>query len=418
MKVKFDPLIIFFFGLVAGIILSPLVRAEIASAQSNSINQVSTSTFAFSFGSTDGSEAGSNSSIFFYKAIYPSEASSVAGATAGGGFTGTRLELFKTISPDNCDITGQNAILCDLEPFLGQVYGDGNYWVKFLTPNVSPTTIVEWYQITRTGGKWSTNYQPSLGSNNIGYSRNTRFLAFSATSTATTTTNDPVDLNLDISWYLDSREVNRSVSSLNPTGVKIRWVQTNISGEEARTFAISSTTGTSSDSFILDEFPANGAFTFVVTFTNIGCDLRINSCPFPDSYLYLDILMASGTIASSTAVEFYDTVNVTPEQETCSITNISACINNALIFLFVPSGDALNEYINLGDRLDSVKPFGYFTQALDAIGGVSTSTSAYTMPEIPFQTAIFDPLRDGMSVMLWGIFAFVFYNKRLKNIDI
>lgn len=413
MKIKFDPLIIFVFGLVAGIILSPLIRAQTASAASNLIQITPTGSFTATIvNNTHTTNNMGASHLFVYKnAEFPNQ-TDPSGAL-GGNPTVTIQTLVEALGFTK---TG-NTITGNLETFIGS-NGDGNYWIQLMSTPGGITKVDNWYQLQRINGRWFSSYTPTIGANNVGFSKNTRFLSLSATSTATTTTNDPIDLEFDLSWFLDASEINRSVSALNPTGIKIRWVQTNVAGEEARTFAIASTTGTSSDTFFLDQFPANGAFTFVVTFTNVGCDLRINTCPFPDSYIYLDILMASGTVASSSAIEYYDTVGVQPEQETCSLTNISACITNALIYLFVPPGDALNGFLSIGDRLDTVKPFGYFTQALDAISGVGTSTSAYTMPDIPFQTAIFDPLRDGMAVMLWGIFAFVFYNKRLKNIDI
>lgn len=403
MKIKFDPLIIFFFGLVAGIILSPIVRPHVASASTNPLVQVGTSTFILSTTVNLNSTIGGTGFHFnLYQNQYLQTGNLIAGANTLGTYPNPVGELALSV----CQSRTINTITCNPEIHTDT---DGVFWFSLLYPG----GLEEWYQLRRTGGVWSSDYQAVVGGNNIGFSRNTRFLSLNATNSATVG-----DVDFDISWYLDPNEVNRQVSALNPTAVKIRWVETGNTIQQGRSFAIASTTGTSSDTFVITDFPPDGTVTAMVTFTNTGCDFQLNSCPFPDSYIYLDILMASGTIASTSAVEYYDTVDVLPEEETCSLTNISACINNALIYLFVPSGDALDEYINLGDRLDTVKPFGYFTQALEAIGTVSTTTSAYTMPEIPFQTAIFDPLRDGMSVMLWGIFAFVFYNKRLKNIDI
>lgn len=421
MKIKFDPIIIFVFGLVAGVILSPLLKALPANAQtSERIDQVSPSTFSFDLSSINGGAGGANSTFFWYKGVYPDPKGNIGslGATAGPTYDGTRAELLVSMSKNQCTIVSTNRVTCNVENMSSST-GDGSYWLYFFTPNFEPYEIEkEWYQINRTGGVWSTDYTPVQGSNNVGFAKKTRFLSLTATSTATVATTSPIDLAVDISWFLEASEINRSVSALNPTGIKIKWVETGVPGSEARTFSIASTTGTSSDEFIISDFPSDGAFTFLVNFTNLPCDLGVNACPFPDSYIYFDLLLENGIVSSSTIPELYDTQNVIPEQETCSITNITACINNALIYLFIPSGTALNSFLSLGDRLDTVKPFGYFTQALEAIGGISTSTPAYTMPDIPFQNEIFDPLKTGMSVILWGVFAFVFYNKRLKNIDI
>lgn len=103
----------------------------------------------------------------------------------------------------------------------------------------------------------------------------------------------------------------------------------------------------------------------------------------------------------------------------CEVFDIGCQFQKVLVFLFVPSQNVLDRFTGVWTRLSSVKPFGYLTTALDNLRGVSTTdTPVYTMPDIPFLDAIFNPINNALSVILWGVFAFVFYNKRLKNIDI
>jgi hypothetical protein len=103
----------------------------------------------------------------------------------------------------------------------------------------------------------------------------------------------------------------------------------------------------------------------------------------------------------------------------CNTFDVGCQFQKAITFLFAPSQNVLDKFSSIWSRLQYVKPFGYLTNALDNLRGVNnTENEAYTMPEIPFMTEIFQPWNNAMSVILWGIFAFVFYNKRLKNIDI
>ncbi len=412
MRIKFDPIIVFIFGLVAGLILSPLLGSKIANAQSLPLTQVGTSTFAINISAIDPLEPGAFNFIQIRRGVYPNAIDLIGGGTPGPNF-GIRANLLPAFYTD-CILVSSNIVNCDMEGVIRNISTkDSSYWIAFNGPPSDPISY-QWYSMDRLNGVWSLNYT-NVGNTpaTTGFSKNTRFIDVSVTDATTT-------LDFDIEYFIDPLEVNRQVSALNPASIKIQWSLRPQNAISSRSFSIATTTGTTSDILNINksEFPSDGFVDIAIRYSNTGCDLGFSDCPFVDSYIYLSLEMASGTIASVSNIENYDTVNVPIERESCSITNISACINNALIYLFVPSTDALNDFLLLGDDLDQVKPFGYFTRALDAIGGISTSTSAYTMPQIPFQESIFDPLRDGMSVMLWGVFAFVFYNKRLKNIDI
>lgn len=106
-------------------------------------------------------------------------------------------------------------------------------------------------------------------------------------------------------------------------------------------------------------------------------------------------------------------------QINCDTFDIGCQFQKALVFLFVPSQTVLNKFSSGWQELQYLKPFGYITIAIQRLNSVSaTGVGAYTMPSIPFITSIFEPLRNTMAIILWGIFAFIFYNKRVKNIDI
>jgi hypothetical protein len=404
-------IIVFVTGIITGVILSPLLVASVAHGASSGLSQVSSSTFRFSFNDGSGNESGASSQVVIIKNTYPNSGPTVAGALSGPTYTGNRIDLINSLTDQP---QGLPTATIDMEARVGS-NGDGTYWLLLQSPFPAVVDTIEWYSMTRVGGVWSLDFEWSGVVNNVGFNKNTRFIDATATTTGTST------IDFDVSWLLDANEINSGVSALNPTGIKIQFSERPTTNLSARTFTIASTTGTSSDIFSipLDDFGFDGVFDIAIRFTNVACDLGFGDCPFPDSYLYFSVEMASGTIVALGNTENYNTVDVQPEQETCSITNITACIVNALVYVFVPSQGAIDDVLDVRGDLDNVIPFGYFTQALDAINGIDASTTpAYIMPEIPFQEAIFDPLKDGLSVMLWGVFAFVFYNKRLKNIDI
>lgn len=271
-----------------------------------------------------------------------------------------------------------------------------------------------------TTSLWSTDFDnsvklPTFSIASGNYS--TRFL--NATVTASTT--NPKDFHIDLSYYLNPNEINKNVSSLNPTQVTLSWAIAPSTAYSKLGYDLPSGTGTSTYRIDVadNNWPDNGTINALVTFSNGGCFLGLSDCPFPKSYLYLTFTMNNKAVTGTTTVENYNTISTTVKYEECSLTNFSACINNSLIFLFVPSGDVFTQFLDIRKLLDTIKPFGYFTLALTALNGVNNSTSpAYTLASIPFQTAIFDPLKNASSAILWAVFIFIFYEKRVKKIII
>lgn len=90
---------------------------------------------------------------------------------------------------------------------------------------------------------------------------------------------------------------------------------------------------------------------------------------------------------------------------TCSISNITGCFQNAMIYLFKPSTTSFNLIIGLKDEIKYKPPFGYF-YAIQSAFELSTTTPAYTwdIPEVMSDT--FAPIKTGISWLLWIIFAF------------
>lgn len=103
----------------------------------------------------------------------------------------------------------------------------------------------------------------------------------------------------------------------------------------------------------------------------------------------------------------------------CDTFDVGCQFQKALTFLFVPSQNVLDRFTGLWQDLRTVPPFGYAFISFDYLNGLdSLAIGAYSFPDVPFKTAIFDPINDALGFLLWGVFAFAFYNNRVKKFDI
>lgn len=104
---------------------------------------------------------------------------------------------------------------------------------------------------------------------------------------------------------------------------------------------------------------------------------------------------------------------------TCGITNLSGCFQNALVFAFVPDVDSFDKFISLKDDLIDKPPFGYFALLADGLSNItSTSSPAFTLAsEENITTNIFDPIKDGLTWLLWFAFGIWLY-KRVKSMPL
>jgi hypothetical protein len=110
---------------------------------------------------------------------------------------------------------------------------------------------------------------------------------------------------------------------------------------------------------------------------------------------------------------------VPPALPNCSITDIGACVGNALAWAFQVPGDEWDKFSTLKDDIKNKPPFGYFTSAAASIAGISgTSTRAFSLAtSSPIMTYIFSPLRAGL-VWLLGIASLLWLYKLLTKINI
>lgn len=231
--------------------------------------------------------------------------------------------------------------------------------------------------------------------------------------------------SIDVGYFIDPSEADANVATKNPTLVRFSYSKKPSTDFSRRSFsiedAISPTwgNGTTTGIFSLD---ANAEYDFMVSFANSGTIIN-GVIPFDLAYVYFSVTTnASGTIESVDNVDFYNAQ--TPKTndtiyQPCGITDLTGCFINALIFIFYPSDASLNRFTTTWQQIEYKKPFGYVTVTIEQLQSLNTTASStFSLGnDLPFETAIFDPIRIALGSILWGIFAIYFYH-RIKKIDL
>lgn len=101
----------------------------------------------------------------------------------------------------------------------------------------------------------------------------------------------------------------------------------------------------------------------------------------------------------------------------CDTFDVGCQFQKAIVFLFVPTPATLNKFTTLWNNLVVTVPFGYVNYIYQSFKQIKMGEASFELPAIPFDTAIFTPIKNGISLMLWGIFA-VFLYRRFRKIDI
>lgn len=93
-------------------------------------------------------------------------------------------------------------------------------------------------------------------------------------------------------------------------------------------------------------------------------------------------------------------------------------IRDLLQFLFVPNTASTARFAELKDRIMQRVPFGYPSLVLEAIKGIgATTTAQYELPQADTARVVFDPMRTGISWLIYGVWGFLMF-RRVKNIQL
>lgn len=102
---------------------------------------------------------------------------------------------------------------------------------------------------------------------------------------------------------------------------------------------------------------------------------------------------------------------------TCSIGNLSGCVQNAMIFLFYPSKNVLDRFNTLKTDFENKPPFGYIAMYTDQLANLSeTGEESFELViEENISNKIFSPLKTGLSSIIWVCFGFWIFNRIRKQ---
>ena len=105
-----------------------------------------------------------------------------------------------------------------------------------------------------------------------------------------------------------------------------------------------------------------------------------------------------------------------PESRECSISDLSGCMYNALIWAFYPSSTTFQKYLGLKNTIMEKAPLGYFVLTRNELLGINaSSTSAFSINiSGGLSEYLFDPLDLGLSAILIFFFMVQIY-KFLKT---
>lgn len=204
-------------------------------------------------------------------------------------------------------------------------------------------------------------------------------------------------------------------------------------GVESYTTETATTTGNFNFTFPYNQLPSppTGTTTQPITATQ---NFYSNIYQFNENYytnpfseeqnpLYKILLASTSTELTASTTNGWIMTNpedilAYPEYE-CSITSLTGCFKNAMIWLFYPSETTLQRFYALLEVIQRKPPIGYFTIIKNSIGGISaTSTPAFsiTIPQ-HIKEYFFTPVDVAFGVIIWVYFIFMFY-KRLKHITL
>lgn len=127
------------------------------------------------------------------------------------------------------------------------------------------------------------------------------------------------------------------------------------------------------------------------------------------------VFSAGGEITASTT-EYLITAC---ENLVCTVTSPLECIQKALCWAFVPKTDDLPNWGAMKDTLSRKPPFGYVTAIQTQLAGsFASGTPAFALAtSSAIQTRIFDPIRSGLTWVLWFC-AGVWLYKRTRDINV
>lgn len=269
---------------------------------------------------------------------------------------------------------------CSSSCFDGAVQGD-DYFVVFYSEAIP---ISQWtsvgYPVNQQYGlvafKWGTETPPDY---------TTRFISFNSPTDNQIVASTSVDFS--VSYYY-----NDSTDDFSYFDIEIQDLSQNYTFSSTLNHPILTGQNTKEYNFILEP---NVYYHWRAVMSSATTSQYFPS-DYHDFYTLSNPLLAQ--IGASTTALLWQIAT-----STCSITNLTGCFQNALIYAFVPSQDSFTNLINLKNQVITKAPFGYFALVKDAMNTLSASaTPSFTLAtSSAIVQNIFNPLKTGISAVLW-----------------
>jgi len=303
--------------------------------------------------------------------------------------------------------TTTDSIIFDLNsaPFNSKTAGQ-SFWLELThTSGVLGNGFENWYPITFDGTKW-------VGGNFFGSSVITSFTFSTSTAMAT------------VSGYWEATTTPYITQRLS------FWQFSDTLGKESLTVITATTTGAFNYSFeFKDPFVfTTGSTTPVYSSFTLNASLdQYDETKYSFGGLnagYITNIDATSTTISTSlynASDFTQTprdLALYPEYD-CSISSITGCFKNAIIWAFYPTQSTIDNYNNFVALIKTKPPVGYFYAVqgnLNNLSATSTGKFSLVIPDA-IRIYIFNPVDAAIAGLIWFFFITHFYH-RLKHITI
>jgi len=333
-----------------------------------------------------------------------------------GGFTGTSTTYKQFANQTQTSNTSGGATPCNVT---------GNYYHIYRDTTASSTILyVARYNYNAEQNRYF-DYDPQLGisfnSPIFSSQYNTRFTNLTFSTTTSTT-------SISVGFYIDPTEATTTQADKNATMVRYRYSKNPLTEVSAYSREITDAVapqygnGTTTLSLPLD---ANSTYDFTIGFGNAGTAMT-GVAPFPLAYVYFQLTTnATGGISTTTSVQYYSAVTEQGiEYQPCGITDIGGCINNAFMYLFIPSTESVQEFADLSTELQGRFPFVYAYQVPELWSTLYNTTQSHTLSvaatttigTITFisenqleQLPLASTMRTIMAYVLWLMLAITLY---------
>lgn len=299
--------------------------------------------------------------------------------------------------------------------------GSGGGWVagNVVTITVPSSQVCpdSWIAIYDSYSTVIYHFIVTAGGNIEQYDYQTRFVSVTPSDGSTVGTTTSVGAEI----YLSTNNISVNGSSTAPYNPLLEMDMTGIDNTcNISSFFPSATAriATSGDQIFTAPvaFGCDGLYSMVSTIRIPAFDqypgetLTSTSTTFT---VYNSVIAALRAAAASSTI-------AQPPVANCGITDLTGCVQNALVYLFWPNQTSINLFSRFKDLLYQKAPIGYFAQVQRALSSISSSsTPAIVGWSIPagILSNFFTPLKTAIAGILWFFFLVHFYH-RVKSLNL